>query len=146
MYHTTGLTREQIRDLCGLIVEDLESAGKDAPVWLWPPSLGLTGSVIVTLTYLRRNRVQAEIGEAFGVSQPTVSRAVTALTPVLERDPHRVPSVVPQGYGRPVTGLAVVPQPILQRTRGLPSAAVPGTLSYRATARWPKRRRCRWLR
>ncbi len=85
MYHTTGLTREQIRDLCGLIVEDLESAGDDAPVRPWPPSLGLTGSVIVTLTYLRRNRVQAEIGEAFGVSQPTVSRAVTALTPVLER-------------------------------------------------------------
>jgi Helix-turn-helix of DDE superfamily endonuclease len=27
--------------------------------------------VVVTLTYLRRNRVQAEIGEAFNVSQST---------------------------------------------------------------------------
>jgi hypothetical protein len=37
----------------------------------------------VTLTYLRRNRVQAEIAEAFGVSQPTISRAVAAVTPML---------------------------------------------------------------
>ncbi len=49
----------------------------------WPPVLGLLKSIVVTLTYLRRNRVQAEIGEPFGVSQPTVSRAVTALTSVL---------------------------------------------------------------
>lgn len=49
------------------------------------PVLGLFNSVVVTLTYLRRNRVQAEIGEAFGVSQPTISRAVTALTEILRR-------------------------------------------------------------
>ena len=40
-------------------------------------------SAVVTLTYLRRNRIQAEIGESYGVSQSTVSRAVTALTPLL---------------------------------------------------------------
>src|SRR5437588_10784591 len=40
-------------------------------------------SVVVTLTYLRRNRIQAEIGESYGVSQSTISRAVTALTPLL---------------------------------------------------------------
>jgi hypothetical protein len=40
-------------------------------------------SVVVVLTYLRRNRVQAEIAETFGVSQSTVSRAVTGLTAVL---------------------------------------------------------------
>jgi Helix-turn-helix of DDE superfamily endonuclease len=40
--------------------------------------------VVVTLTYLRRNRVQAEIGEAFGVSQPTISRAIMVMTPLLE--------------------------------------------------------------
>ncbi|WP_346278906.1 transposase family protein [Pseudonocardia sp.] len=50
---------------------------------VWPPVLGLFNSVVVTLTYLRRNRVQAEIAEAFGVSQPTISRAVTALTTLL---------------------------------------------------------------
>ena len=49
----------------------------------WPPILGLFTSVVVTLTYLRRNRIQAEIGESYKVSQSTVSRAVTALTPLL---------------------------------------------------------------
>ncbi|WP_209307757.1 transposase family protein [Geodermatophilus sp. DF01_2] len=39
--------------------------------------------MVVTLGYLRRNRVKAEIAEAFEVSQSTVSRAITALTPVL---------------------------------------------------------------
>ena len=32
---------------------------------------------------MRRNRVQAEIAEAYGVSQPTVSRAIPAITPLL---------------------------------------------------------------
>jgi hypothetical protein len=40
---------------------------------------------MVTLTYLRRNRVQAEIGETFGVSQSTISRAITAITPLLDK-------------------------------------------------------------
>ena len=49
----------------------------------WPPILGLFKSVVVTLTYMRRNRVQAELAETFGVSQPTISRAITRLTPIL---------------------------------------------------------------
>jgi DDE superfamily endonuclease/Helix-turn-helix of DDE superfamily endonuclease len=44
---------------------------------------GLFTAVVVTLTYLRRNRVQVELAETYGVSQPTISRAVTSLTPVL---------------------------------------------------------------
>jgi hypothetical protein len=32
---------------------------------------------------MRRNRVQAEIAETFEVSQPTISRAITAVTPLL---------------------------------------------------------------
>jgi DDE superfamily endonuclease len=81
MYSTTGLTREQIVELC---VRVHAAAGAGEPV-SWPPVLGLFKSVVVTLTYLRRNRVQAEIGETYGVSQPTVSRAVTGLTAVLGR-------------------------------------------------------------
>jgi hypothetical protein len=42
-------------------------------------------SVVVALTYMRRNRVQAELAETYGVSQPTISRAITGLTPVLGR-------------------------------------------------------------
>ena len=79
MYHTTGFTKEQIRELC-VMVRDVRAAGETIT---WPPVLGLWNSVAVTLAYLRRNRVQAELGEQFGVSQPTISRAVTALTPVL---------------------------------------------------------------
>jgi hypothetical protein len=66
-------------ELCSLVHNAVTEA-KKAP---WPPILGLFNSVVVTLTYARRNRVQAEIAEAFGVSQPTISRAVTALTPLL---------------------------------------------------------------
>jgi hypothetical protein len=79
MYHTTGFTKDQLRELC-VMVRDARAAGE--PV-TWPPVLGLWNSVAVTLAYIRRNRVQAELGEQFGVSQPTISRAVTALTPVL---------------------------------------------------------------
>jgi hypothetical protein len=79
VYRTTGLTEDQIIELCVLV----NSANREGPAVGWPPILGLFKSVVVTLTYLRRNRVQAEIAESYGVSQPTISRAVTALTPVL---------------------------------------------------------------
>lgn len=48
-------------------------------------TLGLWNSIVVTSAYLRRNRVQAEVGEQTGASRPTVIRAVTALTGVLGR-------------------------------------------------------------
>jgi hypothetical protein len=67
--------------MCALV----DAGSEDVDGALWPPILGLFDSVVVTLTYLRRNRVQAELAEAFGVSQSTISRAVTALTPVLGR-------------------------------------------------------------
>ena len=79
MYYTTGFSREQITDLCAAINRQ-SVPGKNAA---WPPSLGLFRSVVVTLTYLRRNRVQHELAETYGVSQPTISRAIAAITPVL---------------------------------------------------------------
>ncbi len=79
MYHTTGLTRGQIVELCARVNT---VAAEDGSV-SWPPILGLFTSVVVTLTYLRRNRVQAEIAETYGVSQPTISRAVTGLTEII---------------------------------------------------------------
>jgi hypothetical protein len=80
MYHTTGFTIAQIMKLCMLINENMKPADKR-----WPPILGLYDSVVVALTYLRRNRVQAELGETYGVSQSTVSRAISAITPLLNR-------------------------------------------------------------
>ena len=44
------------------------------------------------LTYMRHNRTQAEIGESLGVSQPTISRAVAAITPLI---PEAVREFVP---------------------------------------------------
>lgn len=79
MYHTTGFTKAQITDLCVLVNEACSTSDQRR----WPPIPGLFKSVVVALTYLRRNRVQAEIAEAFDVSQSTISRAVTALTPLL---------------------------------------------------------------
>jgi hypothetical protein len=32
---------------------------------------------------MRHNRTQAEIGESLGVSQPTISRAISAITPLV---------------------------------------------------------------
>ena len=81
MYHSTGFAREEISGLCAMIWQSAAETGKSA----WPPSLGLYKSVLVTLTYLRRNRVQAEIAESFGVSQPTISRAISAISPLLEK-------------------------------------------------------------
>ena len=70
MYNTTGFTRDEVIELCAMInAAELEPGTK-----LWPPILGLFRSAVVALTYMRRNRVQAEIAESFGVSQPTVSR------------------------------------------------------------------------
>lgn len=63
----------------------IHALGQEEDLPCWPPILGLFKSVVVALTYLRRNRVQAEIGEAFGVSQSTISRAITALTEVIGR-------------------------------------------------------------
>jgi DDE superfamily endonuclease/Helix-turn-helix of DDE superfamily endonuclease len=80
MYHTTGLDKAEVLDLCEMIHQD--SVPEEQT---WPPILGLYRSVVVTLTYLRRNRVQAEIAEAFEVSQPTISRAITAMTGLVER-------------------------------------------------------------
>jgi hypothetical protein len=79
VYYTTGFSTEQITDLCATVYGDTDG-GKNAS---WPPILGLFRSVVVTLTYLRRNRVQHELAETYGVSQSTVSRAITAITPAL---------------------------------------------------------------
>jgi hypothetical protein len=78
MYRTTGLERERITDLCVWIHEVT-----DPEALKWPPILGLFRSVLISLTYLRRNRVQQELAETYGVSQPTISRAITVVTPLL---------------------------------------------------------------
>ncbi|MGH7867740.1 MAG: transposase family protein [Candidatus Dormibacteraceae bacterium] len=82
MHHTTGFARDEIIDLCVLI----NSTQREPGALKWPPILGLFKSVVVTLTYMRHNRTQAEIGESFGVSQPTISRAIKVITPLIAED------------------------------------------------------------
>src|SRR3954453_12927136 len=84
MYYTTGFSRREIEDLCVLIAE-LRASIPGGDRREWPPILGLGNSVVITLTYLRRNRVQWELAETYGVSQSTVSRAITEITPLLAR-------------------------------------------------------------
>ena len=79
MYHTTGLTKAKIADLHDRIA----AHGLKPGMRPWPPILGLRDSLTATLKYLRRNRTQAEIAEDYGVSQPAISRAVAAMTPLI---------------------------------------------------------------
>ena len=82
MYHTTGFSKDEIADLCTLFhATGISSGGDDG----YPTVLGLFKSVAVALTYLRRNHVQQELAEYYGVSQSTISRAITAITPALAR-------------------------------------------------------------
>ncbi len=77
MDYTTGLTDDEFDELLvRLREEDVEG---------YPPILGLSGSLRATLIHLRHNIVQAAIGELLGVSQPTISRAVKALTGAIAR-------------------------------------------------------------
>jgi DDE superfamily endonuclease len=81
IYHTTGFSKDEIADLCAFVhATGTSSDGAD-----YPPVLGLFTSVAVTLTHLRRNHVQQELAEYCGVSQPAISRAITAITPELAR-------------------------------------------------------------
>jgi Helix-turn-helix of DDE superfamily endonuclease len=79
MYHTTGFTCDELIDICILVT----SVDREPDAAMWPPCLGLFNSVVAALSYMRHNRTQAEIGESLGVSQPTVSRAITVVTPLL---------------------------------------------------------------
>ena len=80
MYHTTGLSKAEVVDISERVRAAAESVGKTP----WPPILGLMQAVVVALTYMRRNRVQAEIAEAFNVSQATISRAITGVVPLIK--------------------------------------------------------------
>lgn len=80
MYHTTGLSKGQILDLCAMLTERFGPFAKKAGR---RRELGLFRSVNVTLAYLRRNHVQQELAELFDTSQSTISRTIARLTPLL---------------------------------------------------------------
>ena len=84
MYYTTGFRPGEIEELCALVAE-IRSSIPLEDRREWPPILGLGNAVVVALTYLRRNRVQCELAETYAVSQSTLSRAISTVTPLLAR-------------------------------------------------------------
>ena len=77
---TNGLSAHQFAQLTQWI-----TITQSKPLHTVPTILGVAGSLQATLIYLRHNLPQAAIGELLGVSQPTVSRAVKALTELVTR-------------------------------------------------------------
>ena len=77
---TTGLSAHQFAQLTQWI-----TITQSKPLHTVPTILGVAGSLQATLIYLRHNLPQVAIGELLGVSQPTVSRAVKALTELVTR-------------------------------------------------------------
>ena len=115
MKYTTGLPTPKFADLLIRLREE----GVEG----YPPSLGLRDSLRAALIYMRHNIVQAVIGEQLGVSQPTISRAIGALTDAIARalkDLLLTAEEVPEGCdcrgGRhplPLPGLARSPRSVV---------------------------------
>ena len=75
MYYTTGFHDDEIVELAAMV-----HAVPTVDHKSWPPILGLFKSVVVALTYMRRNRVQCELAETYGVSQSTALRCFKWVT------------------------------------------------------------------
>jgi hypothetical protein len=87
VYHTTGFEPEEFLD----VVECVERCAAEAGELIgYPPELGLYNSLRAAVIYMRRNTRQVELAEYLECSQPTISRAVAAVTPWIERTfrPH----------------------------------------------------------
>lgn len=80
MYHTTGISRTEIEELTAAVATTFPRLSRSRGRGY---ALGLFTRVRLTLMALRTNLTQAALGELFGISQPTVSRIVTVLTPVI---------------------------------------------------------------
>jgi hypothetical protein len=81
-YRTTGLMPTQMQELvcrvCGALAEPWNKGiGR-------PRSCGLYGAVEIACMYLRQNSPQEFLGDMRGVSQPTISRIVAKLVPVVK--------------------------------------------------------------
>lgn len=75
----TRLTRTQIQDLCQKIHA---TTGGDLPA-AGSRRLGPFQSIRLVLASLRHNLEQEPLAQLFGISQPTVSRVLTAWTPLI---------------------------------------------------------------
>ena len=83
----TGLDRTQLSCLVEMVLGDTE-------ISLAPRILGPLAAVRATLMYLRTNTSQEAIAEIMGVSQPTISRAISVVTRIIARVLGPVPATV----------------------------------------------------
>ena len=77
---STRISRSEVLDLC----ETIHATSPDLPVF-GARVLGLFLCVRLTLTYLRHNPCQELLAEVYNVSQATVSRVISAYTPLIAR-------------------------------------------------------------
>ncbi|WP_208859920.1 transposase family protein [Rathayibacter tanaceti] len=75
--HAAGLTYAEAKALSKRMLGEVSASG-EAPDW--PPTLGVFTSLVITLSYLKRNTAQVVLAEQHGVSQPTISRAIASIT------------------------------------------------------------------
>jgi hypothetical protein len=77
---TTGLSAEQFAELCRLVLAKLGSwTGSRGR----PSLLSLGQAVKVTVMYEKNNVTEEFLGELFGVSQPTISRAINKIEAII---------------------------------------------------------------
>lgn len=77
---TTGLTTEQFAELCRRVLDEIGAwqahTGR-------PRAVALGQAVKATVMYFKNNVTQEVIAELLGISQPTVSRVIAELEPVI---------------------------------------------------------------
>jgi hypothetical protein len=81
-YRTTGLMVTQMQELVRRVNEALHKPWNKRTGR--PKSLGLYQAVEVTCIYLRQNAAQEFIGDMRDASQPTISRYVAELVPIVK--------------------------------------------------------------
>ena len=81
-YRTTGLILTQMQELVRRVKEALREPWNKATGK--PKSLGLYQAVEAACMYLRQNATQEFIGDMRATSQPTISRYVTELVPIVK--------------------------------------------------------------
>jgi hypothetical protein len=83
-HRMSGLTPNQLDEVVARVARQLEESGKP-----WNKGTGrsrelpLREGVIATCAYLRQNIIEDVLAEIFGVSQPTISRTICDLTPII---------------------------------------------------------------
>ena len=80
MYHTTGLSREQVEDVAAAVHERHPELAITSRSRGGNRALGFFRRVHLTLCYLRLNTCEAALAEFFDTSQPTASRVICAFT------------------------------------------------------------------